>query len=289
VALRIRTVVVVLLVTVVVIGLGCYGALRLLMPAALKPPPPPPVCLARADGEATLEPEQMANAATIAAVGIRRRLPVRAVQIALATAMQESKLHNLSGGDRDSIGLFQQRPSQGWGRPEQLADPRFAAGAFYGALVKLRGWQQMDMGNAAQAVQRSAFPDAYDQWVEPSGVLARALYGAGDGAVGCTLTAGSQPRGPAAVDAFTAALRADWGEVGLAAGPAATELTVRPADAVAAWRYAYWIVSHAQAHGVEEVRVGGLVWQATDGRWSAPSAAPPPTTGASVVARLHRG
>jgi hypothetical protein len=291
--LRIRTVVVVLVVVVVGIGIGCYGALRLLMPAALKPPPPRPVCVAHADGDATLVPEQMANAATIAAVGIRRGLPVRAVQVALVTAMQESKLKNLSGGDRDSVGLFQQRPSQGWGQPEQLMDARFAAGAFYAALVKVRGWQAMDVGDAAQAVQRSAYPDAYTQWSDPAGVLARALAGVGDGAVACTPAPGSEPRGVAAVEALTAAFRADWGAAGVTAGPGTGEVTVRAADAVAGWRYAYWMVSHAEERGVQQVRVAGLVWTAGDGRWTMASAAPTtlaaPTTAGSVVARLRQG
>src|SRR5262245_58022519 len=112
------------------------------MPTALPPPAPDPVCVAHVPdaqrspgpaspgtdiGDVSLDPDQMANAATIAAVGVRRGLPLRAVQVALAAAMQESKLTNLPGGDRDSIGLFQQRPSQGWGTEQQLADPRYAA------------------------------------------------------------------------------------------------------------------------------------------------------------------
>jgi hypothetical protein len=86
-----------------------------------------PECTVRADGEVTLDSVQMANAATVTAVGLRRKMPEKAIVIALAAALQESKLENLGTGDRDSVGLFQQRPSQGWGKPEQIADPRFAA------------------------------------------------------------------------------------------------------------------------------------------------------------------
>lgn len=286
--MRIRTVVIVLLVVVIGIGLGCYGAWRLLAPAALRPLPPVPECVARAGGQARLDPEQMANAATIAAVGIRRGLPVRAVHVALTTALQESKLRNLSGGDRDSVGLFQQRPSQGWGQPEQLMDARFAATAFYTALVKIPGWEVMDVGDAAQAVQRSAYPDAYARWSGTADTLARALAGEADGAVACTLSAGVEPHGTAAIDALTAGLRADWGSVGVVPGPGATDVTVPAADAQTGWRYAYWLVSHADECGVEQVRVGRLTWTATSGRWTSASAAPA-GTGVAITARVHRG
>src|SRR5262245_60768023 len=103
---------------------------------------PKQTCVARTGtGVVTLDPAQMANAATIAAVGIRRGMPDRAVVVALATSLQESKLRNLAGGDRDSVGLFQQRPSQGWGSREEIADPRYAAGKFYAALMRVRGWE----------------------------------------------------------------------------------------------------------------------------------------------------
>jgi hypothetical protein len=101
-------------------------------------------------------------------------LPARAWVIALATAQQESGLRNLNGGDRDSLGLFQQRPSQGWGTPQQIMDPMYAASKFYERLVQVPNWQTIPLTEAAQAVQRSAFPNAYAQW-EP---LAEALVGA---------------------------------------------------------------------------------------------------------------
>ena len=93
---------------------------------------------------------------------MRRGLPARAASIALATAYQESKLRNLDHGDRDSLGLFQQRPSQGWGTAEQLQDPYYAVNAFYDALVKVDGYQAMRITEAAQKVQRSGFPEAYE-------------------------------------------------------------------------------------------------------------------------------
>jgi hypothetical protein len=108
--------------------------------------------------------EQVQNAETIAAVGRDRGLPERAIVIALATAQQESRLRNLDYGDRDSLGLFQQRPSSGWGSDAQVQDPVYAAGKFYDHLVTVPGWQTGRLTDVAQAVQRSAFPGAYAQW-----------------------------------------------------------------------------------------------------------------------------
>jgi hypothetical protein len=122
----------------------------------------------------TLTSEQVANAATIAAVGRDRGLPERAIVIALATAQQESRLRNLDYGDRDSLGLFQQRPSAGWGTPAEVQDPVYAAGKFYDHLVEVPGWETDRLTDAAQKVQRSAFPEAYEQWGEMAEKLATA-------------------------------------------------------------------------------------------------------------------
>ncbi|GAA1616275.1 M23 family metallopeptidase [Catellatospora bangladeshensis] len=128
--------------------------------------------------------EQTGHAATIVTVGAGKDVPVRGMVIAVATAIQESGLRNLGhqgdANDHDSLGLFQQRPSQGWGTPEQIMDPRYAAGRFYGRLLDVDGWQQMPLTQAAQAVQRSAYPDAYAKW-EPdaTALVAAALAAAG--------------------------------------------------------------------------------------------------------------
>jgi LysM repeat protein len=119
--------------------------------------------------------EQLANAKLIVRIGRELGVPDRGIAVALGTAMQESGLHNLSWGDRDSLGLFQQRPSAGWGTPAQISDPDRATRAFYGGpkdpngsdtrgLLDIPGWQHMTFTQAAQAVQISAFPDAYAQW-----------------------------------------------------------------------------------------------------------------------------
>ncbi|MEU4239685.1 M23 family metallopeptidase [Actinoplanes sp. NPDC026619] len=108
---------------------------------------------------------QVDNAAVIVDVGADLRMPARAWVVAVATAMQESRLTNLGNlgtrNDHDSLGLFQQRPSQGWGQPAQLLDRVYASTAFYHALNRVRGWETMDLTVAAQKVQHSGYPDAY--------------------------------------------------------------------------------------------------------------------------------
>jgi hypothetical protein len=107
--------------------------------------------------------EQVGNAQAIARVAYGRRLPERAVVIALATAYQESGLRNLDYGDRDSLGLFQQRPSMGWGTPAQVRDPTYAAGKFLERLVNVPNWQTRPLWQSADLVQRSARPQAYQR------------------------------------------------------------------------------------------------------------------------------
>ena len=234
-----------------------------------------PACTVRADGEVTLDAVQMANAATITAVGVRRKMPERAVVIALATALQESKLENLDTGDRDSVGLFQQRPSQGWGSATKIQDPRYAADRFYSALKRVKGWKSMRVTDAAQKVQRSAYPNAYEKWADESAVLARALTGRATGAVACTVSGEPVLRGTAAAAALTEGLRLDWGK-GTATAAQAAGLSVDVTDTRSGWRYAHWLVSHARDTGVERVRFAGLEWHATGGDWE-------PVTGERAV------
>lgn len=228
-------------------------------------------CLVKADGEVTLETEQMANAATITAVGVRLGMPEQAAVVAIATAMQESKLRNLPhlgrGNDHDSVGLFQQRPSQGWGSKEQVSDPRYASERFYLALRDVAGWQEMRVTEAAQRVQRSAYPEAYEKWAEDAEVLATALLGRAGGAVSCHVPEDPQVRGEAATTALGTALASDWGE-GTALAPASAGVSLSAADQATGWQYAHWLVSHAATHGVTRVHFAELEWTAGEGGWS---------------------
>ncbi|MFU8876092.1 hypothetical protein [Micromonospora sp. SL4-19] len=139
---------------------------------------------------AGLDQRQMDNAKAIVDVGLAMRMPRRALVVAIATAMQESDLYNLasdvlsesysyphqgSGADHDSVGLFQQRPSSGWGTVAELMRPAYAARAFFTALNEVPGWQDLSLTAAAQAVQVSAFPDAYAQHEDRATTVVAAL------------------------------------------------------------------------------------------------------------------
>jgi cell wall-associated NlpC family hydrolase len=129
-------------------------------------------------------PDQLANAATIVAIGKQLNVPEQGWVVAVATAMQESTLRNLSRGDRDSIGLFQQRPSQGWGTPNQLMNPTYAATQFYQHLLAAPGWQQMSLNEAAQTVQHSGTPNAYAEHEQAAHQVVAAVHGAACTTVG---------------------------------------------------------------------------------------------------------
>lgn len=144
-----------------------------------------------------LPAEQVPNAQTIVAAGLSLDVPTKGQIIALATAMQESRLRNLNYGDRDSLGLFQQRPSQGWGSAQQIRDPVYASEQFYKHLLKVSGWQQMTVTQAAQTVQKSGLPDAYAQWEKLATALqaaiAKTFPGGGNDANGKEADQGKKP------------------------------------------------------------------------------------------------
>ena len=208
----------------------------------------------------TLSPDQVDNAATIAAVGLKLGLPDHAVTVALATALQESKLMNLSSGDRDSAGLFQQRPSQGWGTFAQITDPVYASTAFYQKLEQQDGWQTMTVTQAAQSVQHSAAPDAYADWENEARAMSGALTGELPAALTCTDLTISGP----SVDLSTTAT-SEWGSNRISG----THDTQR------SWALGAWLVAHSIKFGVDQVTVNGQTWTSTTGAWSAPAAAAP--------------
>ncbi|MGQ0464905.1 MAG: hypothetical protein ACT4QG_06255 [Sporichthyaceae bacterium] len=234
-------------------------------------------CTATASGTTVrVSLEQAENAATIAAVATRRDLPSRATTIALATALQESRLRNLDYGDRDSLGLFQQRPSQGWGTPAQVTDPVYAAGKFFDALVKLDDYRKMDIGDAAQEVQRSGFPDAYDKHEPRARVLSSSLMGNSPGSFSCALRTSGLPDEEASSNGRTPRTEKALRELQSAFG--ATEVVVVPTTAAGpqsvrvrfaaepagstrvGWAGAQWLVAKARTLAVKEVRFDGQKW-----------------------------
>jgi len=210
---------------------------------------------------------QAAIAATIAGVAQRDALPARAVTVAYAAALQESKLENLKYGDRDSVGVFQQRPSEGWGKRSQLEDPVYATSKFFGALGKVPGYQHLPVYQAAQAVQHSADGDAYKQFQPMATHLASAFTGQDPHAVWCWY---AQKIGKKArVGAASLELRKTF-------GPHATRPTADPGLIVhvgstsEGWAVAAWLVSHAQQYQIADVRFDGYQWTAANGArgWS---------------------
>ncbi|MEU3273186.1 hypothetical protein ABZ639_20305 [Saccharomonospora sp. NPDC006951] len=142
-------------------------------PVAEQAPPAPPA-LPEIPGYG---PHETQNAATIVAVGKQLNVSEHGQVVAVATAMQESGLRNLDWGDRDSLGLFQQRPSMGWGTPEQVTDPAYSATKFYEGLMQVPGWENMALTDAAQVVQKSGFPYAYAKHEPTARVIVDAVKG----------------------------------------------------------------------------------------------------------------
>ena len=253
----------------------------------------PPGCQAGTGGQAiTLDTDQAAIAATIAGVAARHRLPRQAVTIALAAALQESKLHNLDYGDRDSVGIFQQRPSEGWGPAAKLEDPVYATTKFFAALTQVRGYATMPVYQAAQDVQHSADGSAYEQWAEVAGQLAGYFTGqpphgvscwyapAGSGDLAGAVRQMAQTFGPPGRKAVVIRVTTDR-SVQKNSGSAAVLHVQRSA----AWTVASWLVAHAQAYGLSEVRYAGYEWKAANGSmgWQ-PDPGPNASPRGSIVA-----
>jgi hypothetical protein len=240
-----------------------------------------PSCRATALGQSvTFSPEQSANAATITALALKRGLPARAATIANATAIVESKLVNLKFGDRDSLGLFQQRPSQGWGTQAQILDPVHATNAFYDALVKINGYQSMAITQVAQDVQHSAFPQAYADHEQEGRILASTLSGQSPGGFGCRLDAATVSTPAATIAAQLTA------ELGVPATVEAGSVRATGRDAQQAWAAGSWAVAHADAEGITAVTVGDLTWTRARGEdaWSWHAAGTPLASTAVAIA-----
>lgn len=260
--------------------------------------PRPARCTVRAaDGTDSadyhLKPEQAANGATVAAVAARRGLPERAVDIALATAMQESGLRNLHHGDKDSLGVFQQRPSQGWGPARKILDPVYSANRFYDHLLQI-DYARLPLTVAAQHVQRSRYPQAYAKHEKNAVRLTAALTGRRAASFSCTqgpnethAEAGSEKRirevlarefgkdalpgrhGTAA-DTSTTSTASKAAEAGgsaadgkhAKAGAGGGELHIPAPTRQRGWELAHWAVARAADLHISQVVYRGRVWDA---------------------------
>lgn len=210
-----------------------------------------------------LDPDQAENATTIAVEAHKLGLPAHAVSVGLAAALQESKLRNLDYGDRDSLGLFQQRPSQGWGTPAQLQQPRYAAAAFFRGLAKVDGWEVLPIYQAAQRVQRSAGATAYARWDKEARTLAQGITG--QAPAGYTCSYPSIPKPNASTEqALSAAITAALGSSALAPS----------VDTSYGWVSASWLISRAPTYSIARVSFDGWTWTSAHNGWRRDSTRP---------------
>ncbi len=206
---------------------------------------------------------QAAIAATIAGVASNRGLPARAVTIAYATALQESDLENLPYGDRDSVGVFQQRPSQGWGTRRELLDPVYASTRFFEALAEVPGYLKLPVYRAAQDVQHSADGYAYSQYSVQGAEMADGFAGGKGRSIWCWYGTGFTRHGKlaAAEQGLTTAFGPQ--RVGHFGDPI---MTVKVRSSSAGWSVASWLVTHAGSYRIGTVRFAGYQWTAAGGQ-----------------------
>jgi hypothetical protein len=212
-----------------------------------------------------LAPDQAANAALISGIAVQRGLPARAASIALATSIQESKLRNIGHGDNagpDSRGLFQQRPSQGWGTEDQVMDPVYATNRFFEELEQVPDYESMPITEAAQKVQRSAYPEAYADHEGEGKAFASALTGHSPAALNCVLKT-AEGTGKAA--SVQEQLELAYPELQTSVQGNQLQVSV---DDTTGWAVAQWAVASAKELKIDAVAFAGLAWQRGAGGWS---------------------
>jgi hypothetical protein len=283
---------IVLVVIAVLLAIGAYAAYSAYQRFVVQALTVPGCQAGTGNNAIALDFGQAADAATIAGVAVREHLPAEALTIAYATAFQESKLENLTYGDQDSVGIFQQRPSEGWGTTAELEDPAYASRAFFGALVQVPHYTTLPVYEAAQAVQKSAYGYAYEQYAQ-SGALLAADYTARPHEVTCWYSPATQ----AADDNVSPKLNLPEAVKGLEdtfGQPGRNEVVTsitRPrsdgslavsAPSGSSWSVANWLVSNASSYGITRVRYAGYQWTAglTETSWQSDSGA---TTGGIVA------
>jgi hypothetical protein len=245
------------LVLLIATGVGAFWWLR--SRNLTEPVPGQQRCVATVNNRSTVvDLDQAHFASIITGISVRRGLPPRAASIALATAYQETGIRNLDYGDRDSVGLFQQRPSQGWGTKKQLMDPYYATGKFYDALVKIDNWENADINDVAQKIQFSGYPEAYRDHEADARILASALSGQSAAGFSCLDRSGTTGD----TKGFRSSLQRTFGNLDDSAEDSV--VTIRATGERRAWAYAHFAVANAQLYGVTNVKIGNRSWQTQD-------------------------
>jgi hypothetical protein len=253
-AARTAGVLALVVVVLLALGLGLYFWLR--SHELTAPVPGQQRCVATASNRSVvIDLDQAHYASIIVGLSVKRGLAPRAASIAMATAYQETGIRNLDYGDRDSVGLFQQRPSQGWGTAKQLQDPYYATGKFYDALVKIKNWETDDINDVAQKVQRSGYPEAYRDHEADARVLASTLTGHSPAGFSCLEREGN----PGRPGALIKSMEKTFGKV---SDQTENKVITIDADSEAlAWAYAGHALANSKLYGVTLVKVGGRQWQ----------------------------
>lgn len=245
------------LVLLIATGVGAFWWLR--SRNLTEPVPGQQRCVATVNNRSTVvDLDQAHFASIITGISVRRGLPPRAASIALATAYQETGIRNLDYGDRDSVGLFQQRPSQGWGTKKQLMDPYYATGKFYDALVKIDNWETADINDVAQKIQFSGYPEAYRDHEADARILASALSGQSAAGFSCLDRSGTTGD----TKGLRSSLQRTFGNLDDSAEDSV--VTIRATGERRAWAYAHFAVANAQLYGVTNVKIGNRSWQTQD-------------------------
>lgn len=207
-------------------------------------------------GNNHLDLEQAKNAAWISATAIKENLPAQAAVVAVATAWQESNLRNISHGDLDSIGLFQQRPSQGWGTVTELSDPVKSTEIFYKALVKIDKWEDLSINDAAQKVQRSGVPDGYKKWEEAAQTTGDAFTGELPAAFSCLVRSHDNKDPQELAKMITKAYGSQ-----VSAKVDNGKLLIESTNPKLVWGASSFAIAHTDEYGLKKVKIGEQYWE----------------------------
>lgn len=240
------------LIVAALFALGVFGKRQ--------PAPPRQRCIASTGHKSSeVDLAQAHYASIIAGIAVRRGLPTRAASIAVTTAATETNLHNLDHGDRDSAGLFQQRPSQGWGTKKQVMNPYYATNEFYDRLIKIKHWKTAKISDIAQRIQISKFPEAYKDHEETGQVLGPVLTGHSSHGIRCLI----QDQQPGDARGLAHSLRKTYQTTPKRSG---RKIVIKASSDTLAWSYAQYAVANAREYGLSSAQVGKRRWTASSER-----------------------